>query len=219
MNATEKPSNSKIIKALIAARKVITEPRKLRNADTGKYRYAFADLDEVLDCVVGPCLEQGIIITQTPVYEGGHAGVQTTLMHDSGETLDYAPLLLPAPRLEPQGAGICISYARRYALLSIFNLAQVDEDGAYNRFSGATEAETVDHKATQGTQAPQPAPASSASDIAPEAWVTRLENVIKNSGIPRAEVLKNFGIKDFVGVTKEDTKLINEWIASQSVAA
>lgn len=230
MENTEKPTGQKIIRALIAARKVITEPRALRNADTGKFKYSFADLDEVLDCVVGPCLEQGIVISQTPVYEAGHAGVKTTLMHDSGEVLNFPALLLPAPRLEPQGAGICISYARRYALLSIFNLAQVDEDGAYNRYTGpADQAATVNEppkstaqtpKATAATPAATTsAPAADNDELAPAAWIKRLDGVVANSGIAKDEILAHFGIEKFDGLTKADIVAINTWVAEKAQVA
>lgn len=211
-----KAQNAKIIKALIAARKEITEPRKLRHADTGKFKYSFADLDEVLDCVVGPCLTHGIVICQTPVYEGGHAGVKTTLMHESGEVLEYQPLMLPAPRLEPQGAGICIAYARRYALLSIFNLAQVDEDGAYNRFTGAKEGDDpAEPQATVNTPPQAQQQPAAAEELAPESWIKRLKGVVANSNIDESHVLKQFGITTFDGLTKADTVEINTWIASQ----
>lgn len=229
MNApTEKLPGAKIIKALIAARKVITEPRKLNDADTGKFKYSYADLDEVLDCVVGPCLEVGIVISQTPVYESGHAGVKTVLMHESGETLEYGPLLLPAPRLEPQGAGICISYARRYALLSIFNLAQVDEDGSYNRFTGgsSTDAPASVEQPPKATTSSTPAAtqtagaaASTDEELAPEAWIKRLNGVIAASGIKTEEVFKQFGIQSFEGITKADTMAINKWIAENAKVA
>lgn len=220
MQTVEKAPNAKIIKALIAARKVITEPRALRNADTGKFKYKFADLDEVLDCVVGPCLENGIVICQTPVYESGHAGVKTTLMHESGEVLEYPALTLPAPKLEPQGAGICISYARRYALLSIFNLAQVDEDGAYNRFTGTNEGDhPAEPQATVNTPPQAQQQPASADDLAPEAWIKRLEGVVKNSGIAKETVFAEFGITTFDGLTKADTVAINTWLASQAQPA
>lgn len=228
MENTEKPTGQKIIRALIAARKVITEPRALRNADTGKFKYSFADLDEVLDCVVGPCLEQGIVISQTPVYEAGHAGVKTTLMHDSGEVLNYPALLLPAPRLEPQGAGICISYARRYALLSIFNLAQVDEDGAYNRFTGQADQTAAPSAPATVNQAPKSTAAAPASDtqaksdndeLAPAAWIKRLDGVVANSGIAKDEILAHFGIEKFDGLTKADIVAINTWVAEKAQVA
>lgn len=218
MSTVEKAPNAKIIKALIAARKVITEPRAINDADTGKFKYKYADLDEVLDCVVGPCLENGIVICQTPVYEAGHAGVKTTLMHESGEVLEYPALTLPAPKLEPQGAGICISYARRYALLSIFNLAQVDEDGAYNRFTGTKESTEPVPTATVETP-PQTQQQASGDDLAPEAWIKRLDGVVKNSGIAKETVFAQFGITTFEGLTKADTVAINTWLASQAQPA
>lgn len=201
-------STSKIIKALIAARKKITEPRKLQQANTGKYQYKFADLDEVLDCVTGPCLEHGILISQQVESDRTIAKVTTILSHESGEILTFPGLGVPVPKDDPQGVGIAIAYARRYSLLSVFCLAQVDEDGAYNRFTGKVEDPAAEKKAEDK---PETAPASS-EEFAPAAWIKRLEGVIKNSGRPREQVLTHFGIDSLEGLTKTDCQLINKWV-------
>ena len=121
-----------IVKALIAARKAIGPVRK--DAKNPHLNNAYATLGAVLDAVIGPLLDHGIVVTQTPVpIEGGRWALQTTLRHeDGGDLTGLVPLeYAEAKGLNPmQSLGSAVSYARRYGLLSLVCLAAEDDDGA-----------------------------------------------------------------------------------------
>ncbi len=62
------------------------------------------------------------------MFEDGKVGVETILMHTSGQWL-CGVLLLPMTKQDPQAAGSAITYARRYALQSIAGVPSEDDDG------------------------------------------------------------------------------------------
>ena len=55
--------------------------------------------------------------------------VSTIILHESGQWVQFEPLFLPANKLDAQGFGSAASYARRYALKAVWNLADEDDDG------------------------------------------------------------------------------------------
>jgi hypothetical protein len=126
-----------IAKALVAfqaeARNVApNQTGKIRLKDGGSYSYEYADLPSVL-AEIKPLLKQhGLAILQMPTTSdtGGEIGVRTLIVHTSGETLDAGTLFLPLTQHTPQGAGSCVSYARRYVLGSLAAIATEHDDDA-----------------------------------------------------------------------------------------
>ena len=64
----------------------------------------------------------------------------TTLFHESGQWISFPPLHIEPAGRTPQNVGSAISYARRYSILSICNIATEDDDGRAATVS-ATPAE------------------------------------------------------------------------------
>ena len=89
---------------------------------------AYADLGAVVDAIKKPFADNGLSYSQFPVSEGDNVGVDTILMHESGE---YISMLyyLPMIKRDPQKAGSAITYARRYALQAIAGIPSEDDDG------------------------------------------------------------------------------------------
>jgi hypothetical protein len=56
-------------------------------------------------------------------------GVETILMHASGEWIKGEPFFLPVNKADAQGFGSCATYARRYSLAAISGVAPEDDDG------------------------------------------------------------------------------------------
>jgi len=92
------------------------------------FKSKYADLVSVVDAVKGPFVENGLSYSQFPVYEDGKVGVETILMHSSGQWISNI-LLLPMTKQDPQAAGSAITYARRYALQAIAGIPAEDDDG------------------------------------------------------------------------------------------
>ena len=92
------------------------------------FKSKYADLAEVINCAKDALHKYGLSISQFPIAEDNRAGVETILMHVSGEYLGNV-LLLPCAKQDPQGAGSAITYARRYAYQSVLGIPSEDDDG------------------------------------------------------------------------------------------
>ncbi len=101
-----------------------------KDAVNPHFKQRYADLANVWEVCRKPLADNGISVMQFPVFSGGLAGVTTVLIHSSGEWMENE-LLLPVSRQDPQGVGICITYARRYSLAAMLGVvADEDTDGA-----------------------------------------------------------------------------------------
>lgn len=92
------------------------------------FKSKYADLSSVVKAIKEPFAKNGLSYSQFPVYRDGFCGVETILMHVSGEFI-CSELLLPVTKKDPQAAGSAITYARRYALQSIAGIPSEDDDG------------------------------------------------------------------------------------------
>lgn len=92
------------------------------------FKKKYADMNSVVDAVRVPFCENGLSYAQFPLFEGGCVGVETILMHESGEWISNV-LMLPMVKQDPQAAGSAITYARRYSLQSIAGIPSEDDDG------------------------------------------------------------------------------------------
>jgi hypothetical protein len=92
------------------------------------FKSSYADLNSVVDAVRIPFSENGLSYSQFPIFRDGFVGVETILMHESGEFMS-SELLLPMTKQDPQAAGSAITYARRYSLQAIAGIPAEDDDG------------------------------------------------------------------------------------------
>jgi hypothetical protein len=111
--------------ALSIAQGQIEDATKSSNNDFYKSKYA--DLASVRAAVRQPFADNGLSVVQFPRTVPGGVEVETMLLHSSGEFM--AETLFMPVKHEPHPIGSGISYARRYALMSIANLAADDDDG------------------------------------------------------------------------------------------
>ena len=94
------------------------------------FKSSYANLEEVIHCVKEPFANNGLSYMQFPIASDGFAGVETIIMHSSGEWIS-GELLLKCAKNDPQGMGSAITYARRYGLQSAAGLPSEDDDGNY----------------------------------------------------------------------------------------
>lgn len=122
--------SGEVIGAFAGALGELVDVAKSHTADAGKYSYRYADLAAVLD-VVRPVLHRrGLGITQHVTSHDGAVQVTTSVLHTSGQWLTFAPFTMRVAGNDPQSVGSALTYARRYALLAVCNLATEDDDGA-----------------------------------------------------------------------------------------
>ena len=119
--------------------------------NTKGFNYKYSDLATVWDFIRKPLSENGLAVVQTTRnLEDGTPVVITTLFHISGQFIE-GELAIKPTKMDAQGVGSVISYARRYSLMSILGIAAAGEDD-------------------DGVKASKPA-----NDLAPKSWVTKLE--------------------------------------------
>lgn len=119
------------------------------------FRNKYASLEGVIDTIREHYLAAGLAVMQAPgPYVDGAISLTTMIMHESGEWL-RSQMSLPVAKQDPQGVGSALTYAERYSLMALFNLAAVDDD-----------AEAASRPAPRAVQAP---PARAPVTPAPEA--------------------------------------------------
>jgi hypothetical protein len=90
------------------------------------FKKNYASLPHIITEVSEPLEKAGLVITQFPNGDG----LTTMLIHtESGEFISATYTLQVVRQNDPQAQGSAISYARRYAITSILNLAISDDDG------------------------------------------------------------------------------------------
>lgn len=142
MNKSESIKNLAI--ALAKFQGEVENPTNSRTVSTGKFSYKYAPLDEVLNLIRPLLSKHGLSVIQVPVANDGLVGVSTTLIHESGEYIEFAPILVKMDKVSAQGAGSAITYARRYALSSILGISSEDDDDG-NSIEPTTKKEKNNH--------------------------------------------------------------------------
>jgi len=119
-------SIAELAKALNAFQSEVSGAKKSANNPFFKSKYA--DLQEVINCAKDALHNNGLSVSQFPIAEDGRAGVETILMHSSGEFI-ASSLMLSVAKNDPQGMGSAITYARRYAYQAVLGIPSEDDDG------------------------------------------------------------------------------------------
>jgi len=99
-----------------------------KGANNPFFKSKYADLGSVVEAVKEPFTNNGLSYVQFPIEEGGRIGVETILMHDSGEWLSNS-FTVQLSKQDAQGAGSAITYCRRYGLQAIAGIPSEDDDG------------------------------------------------------------------------------------------
>lgn len=119
-----------IEEAVVAAWAAMPEVRKTQTANTGKFSYSFASLPEVLAAVRPVLAGHGLAVLQSTITADGRIGVETWMLHTSGQRMGFGTLSIQADRLDAQQIGSWLTYARRYGVLAACGIAPDDDDGA-----------------------------------------------------------------------------------------
>lgn len=133
-------SIGQIAAALAEAQRNFDPILKAQTAEMGKYKYAFADLSDVLAAVRPHLNEQAIAIVQTVEDEQ----MATYLLHKSGEWLCCTTKLVEVGEGSPQEIGSGLTYSRRYGLCVALGVVGETDDDAKSAQSNPT-ARTKPH--------------------------------------------------------------------------
>lgn len=138
-----------ITKKLLTAQKAFPLIKKEDSNPFFKSKYA--GLPSVLEVVLPILQKQGLLLIQHPTSYGEKIGVKTVILdEESGESIE-SEFTMTLAKNDPQGAGSAITYARRYALVSILGL-NVDEDDDANVASNKTNVKVAQTPKINNTQ-------------------------------------------------------------------
>jgi len=123
----EKQETKTIHEAFVDAQKGFG--KALKTSSNPHFRSKYADLGACVEAVIDALHEQGFALIQlTKPSELGWVTVQTELLYHTGERLYLGELSLPVTKQDAQGYGSCLTYCRRYGLITGLSLAPEDDD-------------------------------------------------------------------------------------------
>ena len=96
----------------------------IKDRQNPHFRNDYATLASTIDATKSALLAEGVVVLQGP----SDTTLTTRLQHSSGEFIETETKLINS-KGDMQGLGSAITYARRYALAAIMNIAQEDDDG------------------------------------------------------------------------------------------
>lgn len=119
LNLEKKDANSNLYSELFNIQKEIQNPKN--TAYNPYFESNYTALPELLKLLKPMLNERGILLIQDTGGENGKVFVQTSFIHvESGEILTLNKLWMKPQKLNPQGGGSAITYARRYQLTAFF---------------------------------------------------------------------------------------------------
>jgi hypothetical protein len=144
-------SKSESIKELATA--LATAQARIKGAakdsDNPFFKSKYADLSSVVEAIREPLASVGLSYVQISNSDTkDHVSIETIILHKSGEWLSCGPVMIPVNKVDAQGFGSAMTYARRYSLSAAFGVAPEDDDG--NAAAKAKPAFASTHTPTSG---------------------------------------------------------------------
>lgn len=99
-----------------------------KKADNPYFKSKYADIEAIIAGTQEPLAKNGLSVIQTPYNEGENVGIDTMLLHSSGQYIGER-FAMPCIKPNPQEYGKTLTYFRRYGLNAILRLASTDDDG------------------------------------------------------------------------------------------
>jgi len=115
-----------ISKSIIALNAELSNPKN--TADNPFFKNKYAPLNEILNEVRPLLSRHGLAVIQNTMSIEDKIGIQTIIIHSSGENIASDILLLKADKDTAQGQGSAITYGRRYQLSAMLSIASEDDD-------------------------------------------------------------------------------------------
>lgn len=109
--------------------------KKTAKADTGKFKYRYAPLDEIMTTILPVMGALGLSVSWRGKLVQNAVSQNCRISHALGHSEESGEVSIPIESGDrgatpPQRVGIATTYAKRYALLSIIGLAPEDDDDA-----------------------------------------------------------------------------------------
>lgn len=99
-----------------------------KGKDNPFFKSKYSDLSSVVAAIKEPFANNGLSYVQFPIEDSGRIGIETMLMHESGEYLSQS-FTVQLTKQDAQGAGSALTYCRRYSLQAVAGIPSEDDDG------------------------------------------------------------------------------------------
>ena len=123
----ETPIGKNIAAAFVKAQRAFGPA--LKTSTNPHFKSKYADLANCVEAVVDALNANGIALMQRTFECKDGVLLETVFVHESGEVMECGMLHVPASKHDAMGFGSCLTYARRYSLLTATGLAPEDDDG------------------------------------------------------------------------------------------
>ncbi len=112
------------------------------------FKSKYADLASVVEAIRNAFAANGLSYIQSvEPSDKDEVRVETTILHSSGEWIGCGVLALPVSKVDAQGYGSALTYARRYSLSAATGVGPEDDDG-----NAAVTAKPVPVKKMDGVE-------------------------------------------------------------------
>ena len=119
---------TKLATALVKAQGALKNPAM--DATNPHFRSKFASLKSVQQAVLPVFNKNGLAIVQRGVTQDGGIGINTVILHESGEVFDAGTISIPVQKSDAQAYMSAVTYARRYGLQTAAGcVGDPDDDG------------------------------------------------------------------------------------------
>lgn len=185
------------------------------------FRSKYASLPAMLDAVRPVLAKHGLAVVQLATSESEapyRIGVETILLHSSGEYLGHTILVSPQ-KADPQGAGSALTYCRRYALAAALGIGQEDDDG--NHASARPAApRRKEPEPPREEEAPAPKDARFTNGVITDAqgkrlWALAAERAKALDGVSRTDIVRDVLFRRGIEHTAEVPKAAYEAICAE----
>ena len=149
---------------------------------------AYATLDDIRDAVKETLTANGISYTQHPYSINGEVGVETMLIHSSGQWM-RSRFGVPSSKHDPQAYGSLLTYVRKFALAAAAGVSTQED----------TDADEVSHE--------PPSPTISVKQVA------KIQNLLAAKKIDEKRILKWKNIENLTQLRVTDFDAACEIIA------
>lgn len=133
---------------LLACQAEISAMHIAKTATNPHFNSRYIPLEQLIDDVVPVLNRYGFVLVQQPTVYESQPALRTRLMHNTGEEISDTMFLLAA-QPNPQGQGAAITYARRFALMSMLGIAADPDDDGERAMQGVRDVD-ADTKPVNG---------------------------------------------------------------------
>jgi hypothetical protein len=103
-----------------------------KDASNPFHKNKYATLDGIIATVKPLLAKHGLFVLQMLSGNGENVGIQTIVMHESGEYMESPVLTIKPSKNDPQGVGSATTYGKRYSYVATLSLPigiDADDDG------------------------------------------------------------------------------------------